>query len=92
MLRELCSTSETAHHNQYQRGLHSQFVLLAYTMTLQCVIERKVMKMIVLTIFLDILHEKQVHGGYICSGNCVQPSKQLTTTNINVVCIASPFC
>ena len=41
MLRELCTTFETSHHNQYQRGLHSQSVLLGYTMMLQCVIERK---------------------------------------------------
>ena len=41
MLRELCTTFETAYHNQYQRGLHCQSVLLAYAMTLQCVIERK---------------------------------------------------
>ena len=41
MLRELCTTFETAYHNSYQRSLHSQSVLLAYTMTLYCVIERK---------------------------------------------------
>ncbi len=41
MLRELCTTFETARHNSYQHGLHSQSVLLAYTMALQCVIECK---------------------------------------------------
>ena len=41
MLRELCTTFKTAHHNQYQCSLHSQPVRKAYTMTLQCVYSRK---------------------------------------------------
>ena len=37
MLRELCKFFNMAHHNQYQGGLHSRFVLQAYTMMLECV-------------------------------------------------------
>ena len=41
MLRELCRTLDMAHHIQYQDGLHSQFILQAYIMMLQCVYSRK---------------------------------------------------
>ena len=41
MLRELCRTFNMAHHIQYQDGLHSQSILQAYIMMLQCVYSRK---------------------------------------------------
>ena len=41
MLRELCGTFNMAHHIQYQDGLHSQSILQAYIMMLQCVYSRK---------------------------------------------------
>ena len=54
MLRELCKTFNMAYHNQYQCGLHSQPVLRAYTMTLQCVYSRKVTKTMFFAILSDI--------------------------------------
>ena len=41
MLRELCRTFNMAHYIQYQDGLHSQSILQAYIMMLQCVYSRK---------------------------------------------------
>ena len=41
MLRELCRTFNMAHQIQYQGGLHSQSILQAYIMMLQCVYSRK---------------------------------------------------
>ena len=41
MLRELCRTFNMAHHIQYQDGLHSQSILRAHIMMLQCVYSRK---------------------------------------------------
>ena len=41
MLRELFRTFNMAHHNQYQDDLHSQSILQAYIMMLQCVYSRK---------------------------------------------------
>ena len=41
MLRELCRTFDMAHHNQYRCGLHSQIVLQAYAVVLQCVYRPK---------------------------------------------------
>ena len=76
MLRELCTTFETAHHNQYQHGLHSQSGPRACTMTRQYVIERKSDKNERFLAISPIFYRKrQVHGGYVCSGNCVQPLK-----------------
>ena len=39
MLRELCRTFETPNHNSHKRGLHTQPIGRAYTMTLQYVFE-----------------------------------------------------
>ena len=41
MIRELCRTFNMAPHIQYQDGLHSQSILQAYIMMLQCVYSRK---------------------------------------------------
>ena len=44
MLLELCKICNIAHHDQYQCGSHSQAVLQAYTMMLQCVYSPKSVK------------------------------------------------
>ena len=55
-------------------------------------IHRKVTKSRVFTILAAILPKTHVHGGYVCSGNCVKPSIWLTTTHSNLVCTANRFC
>ena len=55
MLRELCRAFNIAHHILYQDGLHSQSILQAYIMMLQCVYSRKVTKIDVFLILHDIL-------------------------------------
>ena len=55
MLRELCRTLNMAHHIQYQDGLHSQSILQAYIMMLQCVYSRKSDQNRCLLILQDIL-------------------------------------
>ena len=45
--------------------------------------------------FLDFTRHftlNHLYGGYVCSGNCVEPSIWLTTSNIEMVYTANPFC